>query len=162
MSTEVLGLSDNQFGGILVDTFAELVNLESIDIANNEVKGSIPPSLFEAPKIRLIYLSNNQMTGPLPNNYGSASDLRDLYLDGNNLTGEIPGIQEGQLPNLNEFLLQDNDFVGSMPDSICALRVPAFMLEDLWADCKGSDNAPAQIECSCCTQCVFDQETSAR
>lgn len=137
----------------MTDAFAPLQALETIDLADNNMVGPIPSSLFDLPEIRLIYLTNNQFTGEIPGNYGSADKLRDLYIDGNLLNGMIPPIDDGQLPNLNEFLLQDNDLTGTMPESICALRAPAGMLEDLWADC---DNASGpEVTCPCCTQCVF-------
>jgi hypothetical protein len=108
--------------------------------------GSIPPSLFEAPVIRIVYLSNNQLDGRIPDTWGQASLLRDLYLDSNQLSGTIPGIQQGQLPNMDELLLQDNDLTGSMPASICANLQLDEGLQDLWVDCE-------QVVCSCCTQC---------
>jgi hypothetical protein len=97
--------------------------------------------------IRLVYLSDNQLEGSIPSNFGQASLLRDLYLDGNQLTGTIPGLLQGQLPELNEFLLQHNNLVGAMPASICTLFHGPSGLQDLWADCVN------ELTCSCCTQC---------
>jgi hypothetical protein len=101
-----------------------------------------------------VYLNDNNLRGRIPDNYGNADNLRDFYVNGNELQGEIPSIQPGQLASLNEFLLQDNDLTGIMPSSICALRTPAGMLEDLWADCEVIDGQ-AEVLCECCTQCVF-------
>ena len=103
---EVLVLSNNKFQGQLKDSFGALSGLQTIDMSTNEIKGSIPKSLFELPNLRLVYLSNNELTGPLPSNFGSAHELRDFYVDGNKLSGEIPPILDGQLPNLNEFLVR--------------------------------------------------------
>ena len=134
-----------------MDAFASMTALQTLDLSENNIGGPIPPSIFDLPNIRLVYLSNNQFNESIPDNYGSANELRDLYLDSNLLEGMIPPINAGQLANLNEFLLQDNDLTGTMPDSICALRTPDGMLEDLWADCGD----PAEVTCTCCTQCVF-------
>jgi len=125
-------------------------NLDFADFRMNSFTGTIPASLFDAPSIRLVYLSNNDLEGPIPSNYGNAASLRDLYLDGNQLTGTVPTVGADQLGALTEFLLQDNELTGTMPASICALRTPDGLLEDLWADCRGGDR---EIFCSCCTQC---------
>ena len=154
--SEILGLSDNELEGPLMDSFASLVALQTLDLADNNIGGPIPPSIFDAPNIRLVYMSKNALTGSIPSNWGSAQYLKDLYLDSNLLDGMIPPVDNGQVPDLSEFLLQDNDLTGDMPESICALRTPAGMLEDLWADCDDSSGT-AEVTCSCCTQCVFDE-----
>jgi Leucine-rich repeat (LRR) protein len=98
-----------------------------------------------------VYLSNNALTGTIPSNVGDAPLLRDLYLMHNQLTGSIPSIADDSWRNLTELLLQDNELTGIMPDLICRLRSEA-ILEDLWVDCAGNE---PEVECSCCTQCVF-------
>ena len=102
-------------------------------------------------------MNNNQLQGQIPSNYGQPTRLRDFYVYDNLLQGEIPPIQQGQLATLQEFLMQNNDLSGIMPPSICALRIPNGdgILEDLWADCEGTASQPPEIECECCTQCVF-------
>ena len=126
--------------------------LDFIDLGHNSFTGVIPSSLFEIPTIRLVYLTNNRFESTIPENFGEATNLRDLYLGFNSLQGTIPGVSSGQLPNLNEFLLHNNDLTGEMPASICALMAPLGNLEDLWADCS-SVNGQVEVECSCCTQC---------
>lgn len=152
----VLGLSDNLFSGSLTDAFTSFPQLQTIDVANNKLTGPIPRGIFDVPTLRLVYLSNNVFTGPIPDNYGSADQLRDLYLDGNRLTMMIPPIADGELLNLNELLLNNNSLTGSMPESICALREPNGILEDLWADCDATSGESAKVTCMCCTQCIFD------
>jgi hypothetical protein len=95
--------------------------------------------------------------GPLPDNYGSSPVLRDLYIYDNMLNGGIPPISGSQLVTLQEFLMQNNQLTGTMPASICALRIPNGngILEDLWADCESVNEQPPEVECECCTQCVF-------
>lgn len=153
-NTELIDLSNNTFTGSVRNAFSRFQDLDFIDLGNNRLTGEIPPSLFDIPSIRLIYLQNNNLEGFLPDNYGNPPKLRDLYLNNNLLFGQIPDIQSGQLSNLTEFLLQDNDLTGEMPASVCALRTPIGMLEDLWADCEEIEGE-AQVECSCCTQCQF-------
>ena len=124
-------------------------------MSNNEfLTGFLPATLFDVPTVRIIYIANCSLAGPIPGNYGSPPFLRDLFLDGNDLTGTVPEITQGQLLMLNEFLLQDNLLVGSVPASICALRDNTTgLLEDLWTDCGGD---PPQIMCdfpACCNRC---------
>ena len=142
----------NQFSGSLRDAFALWTNLDFFDVAHNNYGGFIPASLFDVPTIRILYLDNNNLQGSLPANYGNPPLLRDLYVNGNQLRGNIPGIQEGQLLQLNEFLVQDNMFTGQMPASVCALfTLPDAQLEDLFADCNPPSNP--EIICACCNQC---------
>ena len=143
---EFVLLADNKFSGRLRDSFASLAALDFFDARNNQFTGFLAPSLFEAPMLRILYLSQNEIEGTLPSNFGLASKLRDLYLDNNKLTGTVPSVLQGQLPALNEFLLQNNTLSGVMPASICNLFGSDGDLDDLWADCD-------KVTCSCCTEC---------
>lgn len=126
--------------------------MDFLDLSQNDFTGVIPSTIFDISTLRLVYLNNNRFEGSIPSNFGNAAALRDLYLGTNMLRGEIPGIMQGQLQNLNEFLVHENDLTGQMPASICALIVPSGSLEDLWADCA-EVNGVVEVECSCCTQC---------
>jgi hypothetical protein len=150
---ENLDVSHNQFTGTVRDAFGMFKRLDFLDLGQNAFTGSIPSSLFDIPTIRLVYLSDNRFDEFIPSNLGDAENIRDLYLGGNRLEGQVPSILPGQLPNLNEFLVFDNNLTGEMPASICALRTPAGNLEDLWADCASDMGGDPQITCSCCTQC---------
>jgi hypothetical protein len=115
--------------------------------------GPIPDTIFDNMSIERVYLSNNALTGTVPSNYGNPPGLVDLYLDNNLLNGTIPTIKAGDLPLLNEMLLQKNGFSGTIPDTICNLRNGT--LENLFSDCGG---AIPEIQCSfptCCNRC-FD------
>jgi len=151
-STENILVSNNQFSGPIRDSFTSLQNLDFADFRNNAFTGMLPGSLFDLPNIRIVYFSNNELEGEIPSNFGNAVSLRDLYLDNNRLTGRVPAIGVGELAQLTEFLLQENQLSGAMPASICSLRTPGGLLEDLWADCRGGPGT-REIFCSCCTQC---------
>ena len=149
----VLRVNDNSFSEAIPDGFGSWGELDFADFSNNQFTGSIPASIFDIPTIRILYLSNNFISGPLPDNYSDPPVLRDLFINGNSITGSVPDIETGQLMQLTEFLLQDNQFTGSMPSSVCNLRGSG-ILDDLWADC--SDNADFELECKapqCCTLC---------
>lgn len=148
-------MNNNFFSGTLATTLFGASQLEFIDLSNNAfLSGTLPNSLFGLQQVRNIYLANCSLAGTLPANYGTPPNLRDLFLDGNNFVGTVPEVSTGQLTRLNEFLIQNNDFTGSMPASICVLRDNSTgILEDLWSDCLGN---PAQIACDfpgCCNRC---------
>ena len=137
--------------------FGQLIFL---DLSENSFRGSIPSSIFSIPSLKYVYLSKNQFAGSIPSNYGKAINLKDLYLDSNSLTGTVPPIAANEFQELTEFLLQENDLIGTMPASICELRTPVGVLEDLWANCEPNDGR-TEIVCECCTQC-FPSEVLSR
>mmetsp|Transcript_25085 Transcript_25085/g.59207 ORF Transcript_25085/g.59207 Transcript_25085/m.59207 type:complete len:670 (+) Transcript_25085:79-2088(+) len=152
-----LRLNDNFWSGTIPDVFANYRQLDFFDVSNTVLGGSIPKSIFAIPTLRLAYMSNSKLVGSIPIEYALAPQLRDLYLNGNDLTGAIPEIAAGQLPMLNEFLLQNNRISGPMPESICRLR-SEFILDDLWTDCGGPS---PEVDCDfpeCCNRC-FESET---
>jgi hypothetical protein len=124
--------------------------LQFFDVRFNLLSGDIPSSIFASPDaLEAVYLQGNSLTGTIPD-FSGASVLVDLYLSGNALTGTIPEAPVGSLPAFEEFLVDNNDIEGTMPQSICALP----SITDLWADCA----PPAEIVCDCCTRCFPEAE----
>jgi Leucine-rich repeat (LRR) protein len=151
----VLRVNKNFFQGTIRDSFDMWTSLDIADFGDNQFSSSIPASIFSIPTLRILYLTNNRLDGKIPANYGAPPLLRDLYLSGNMLTGPVPAIAQGQLTLLTEFIVQSNQLTGSMPPSVCALRVlGSGILDDLWSDCSAT--ADPRIECDlpeCCTLC---------
>jgi len=134
-----------------------LFSLQFLDMSSNSaINGTFPQDFFSFMEdLRLVYFSNCSLTGPFPASFANVPGLRDFFLDGNSLTGTVPTIPDGKLLKLNELLIQNNQFTGSVPESICKLRNNATgaILEDLWADCGG---AVPQLQCTfptCCNRC---------
>jgi hypothetical protein len=153
-------LNKNFWTGTIPDVFGNYERLDFFDISNNMVGGSIPATLFDIPTLRIAYFSNCSLSGSIPSNYVNPPRLRDLYLDGNRITGVVPPVPVGRLLQLNEFLLHRTMLMGSMPASVCNLRLDE-NLDDLWSDCGG--NSP-EIECDfpdCCNRC-FEGGASRR
>ena len=154
----MLRVNDNSFTGTIRDGFNQWGSLDFADFRNNEFTGSLPATIFDIPTVRILYFSNNNLDGTIPSNYGASPVLRDLFLSGNQLVGTVPEVQVGQLTELTEFLLENNQLTGTMAESICNLRVEGQgMLDDLWADC--SPSADPRVECDapeCCTACFPD------
>ena len=156
-----LSLYENFWLGTIPDVFDNYVQLELFDIRNNLVNGPIPASLFSVPTLRLAYMSNCSLSGPIPPSYADPPLLRDLYLDGNRMvSGTVPAIGTNQLTALSEFLLQGTSVTGTMPASVCNLRIE-HILDELWTDCGGSN---PEIQCDfpdCCSRC-FEGGTRRR
>lgn len=157
-----LRLNDNFWLGTIPNVFEEYDRLDFFDVSNNQVAGTIPDSIFSIPSIRFIYMSNCELTGRIPRAYRDPPILRDLYLNNNRLTGTVPSIGSGELEQLNEFLLQGNQLVGTMPSSVCRLRTE-FILDDLFSDC-GGDNPDFLCDFpECCNRCfTADSASSSR
>jgi hypothetical protein len=159
VSIAFLLLDNNNFVGTIRDGFNQWSSLDFADFRNNQFEGSLPSTIFDIPTMRILYFSNNNLDGPIPENYGSSPVLRDLYLGGNQLTGTVPDIQPGQLTQLTEFLIEENELTGTMAPSICQLRIEGVgLLDDLWADC--GPLADPIIECECCTVCFPNDQVS--
>jgi hypothetical protein len=99
-----------------------LINLELFDAQENHLTGGIPPLLSSCTNLLSVKVEGNQLSAPIPTSLGSLTNLEVFYLFANN-------------------------FTGSMPEEICALRSGAGRLEYLAADCNGID-----FSCSCCTK----------
>jgi len=157
-------LNENQFTGTIRDGFTQFESLDFADFSKNKFTGSLPASIFNIPTIRILYFNMNMLDGTIPLNFGSAPLLKDLYLRENALTGSVPEIEPGQLVSLTEFLVDGNLLTGTMPPSVCQLRVAGVgSLEDLWSDCGMTANP--RIECSlpeCCTLCYPREESMTR
>lgn len=148
-------MNNNALAGTIRDGFDQFEKLDFADFKNNAFTGTLPASIFNIPTMRILYFNNNSLEGTIPLNYGSSPVLRDLFLSGNNLSGTIPDIEPEQLTTLTEFLVNDNQLSGTMPPSICQLRMEGVgILDDLWSDC--GPLAEPRLECDipeCCTVC---------
>ena len=155
LPTGILLVNDNQFTGTIRDGFDQFESLDFADFSNNNFVGSLPATIFNIPTIRILYFQNNTLDGPIPPNYGSSPVLSDLYLNGNELSGTVPDLEPGLLTRLTELLFHDNLLTGTMPPSVCQLRVTGVgILQDLWSDCGVM--ASPRLECAlpeCCTLC---------
>jgi Leucine-rich repeat (LRR) protein len=139
--------------GNVPDIFEPFRFLRFADFSDNLFAGTLPGTIFDLPMIEILYFSGNTLTGTIPSNLGNAAALRDLYINNNQISGTVPSILTGQLRSLTEFRLELNRIVGSMPESICALRGDNenTTLVTLISDCGG---VTPEIICECCTTCI--------
>ncbi|KAF7069366.1 hypothetical protein CFC21_075007 [Triticum aestivum] len=146
---EYLGLSLNQLSGqIPFEMLLHMHNLKVIALAANDLTGQIPPHLFNnTPSLTVIDFGNNSLSGPIPNTIASLSmlqffslqinqfsglvpqaiynmsSLQSMILTGNgNLTGMFPRNQSFNLPMLQRFSLDDNNFYGQFPVGLASCQ----------------------------------------
>ncbi|CAK9157863.1 unnamed protein product [Ilex paraguariensis] len=113
-----LGLSNNNFGGVLPDSFGNLsTKLVGLSVGNNQLFGSIPNWLSIFANFSYIDMSNNQFTGNIPHDIAKLAKIQRLDLSLNRFSGEIPSFL-GNLSILTELRLDNNNFYGSIPSSL--------------------------------------------
>lgn len=145
----ILSVGGTSLSGTIRDAFEPFRALEFADFSKALFTGTLPASIFDIPTIKALYFNGNDLTGSIPTNYASSPELSDLFLNQNSLSGSIPAIVPGQLSNLTEFLLDNNDLSGVMPSSVCDLRVSnalALLTADHCTD-------PPKVVCDCCDSC---------
>ncbi|RHN41194.1 putative non-specific serine/threonine protein kinase [Medicago truncatula] len=92
--------------------------LEILSLAFNSFnKGPMPDGIRNMTKLQELYLMRNNLEGEIPwlNNMTS---LRVVNFAFNNLNGRLPNDFFNQLPQLRNFSLYNNQFEGSIPQSI--------------------------------------------
>ncbi|XP_042514351.1 LRR receptor-like serine/threonine-protein kinase EFR [Macadamia integrifolia] len=140
-SIRVISLSENKLHGSIPESFGQLKSLFFLSLDQNKLSGMIPLSLYNLSSLEVISLTQNKLYGSLPRDIGltlpnlldlaigdnlffgsipnsisNISTLEALDLGGNNFIGPIPN-NLGNLQNLQEFLIFDNQFgVGESDD----------------------------------------------
>jgi hypothetical protein len=132
-------------------------------LSNNKFSGTIPATFVDAPELRDLYLDRNKLTGTIPNvPAGKLQTMRkcrvcDVYPYLLNCISShmFSLIYHVSFIWAEEFLVDENDLVGTMPAGMCSLRTG--LLETLWSDCAIPPDPPevtcAQGCCTCCEDC---------
>ena len=64
-------------------------------------------------------MNYNDLTGPIPKEIGDLTNLRDLYLNNNNFNGRIPkSIGKENLTDILILRLDNNQLIGEIPPSM--------------------------------------------
>ncbi|KAK9758193.1 hypothetical protein RND81_01G214100 [Saponaria officinalis] len=106
--------------------FAELENLQYLELENNRLSGKIPSELGSCYKLRLLNLAGNGFSGELPRKLGNLTQLMGLSLQQNNFVGQIPH----EITELTYLLILNiswNSLSGSIPPSIANLTNLTFL-----------------------------------
>ncbi|KAF7825808.1 putative LRR receptor-like serine/threonine-protein kinase [Senna tora] len=112
---EVLGLANNNFGGVLPDSIANLsTQLVQLAIGGNNIYGTIPATLGKYTNLIALALGFNRLTGTIPASFGKLQKIQLLELGENQFSGEIP-ISLGNLSQLVELSIPKNNLEGKIP-----------------------------------------------
>ncbi|KAJ6854180.1 putative receptor-like protein kinase [Iris pallida] len=113
-----LGVSYNQFEGVLPDAYGNLsMDLQYFHASGNHINGSIPTGLGNLSSLILLDLSSNELRGTIPRTLWRLKKLQVMYLGFNRLTGSIPS-DIGLMTNLAKISFPENRFSGQIPDSV--------------------------------------------
>ncbi|KAK5838110.1 hypothetical protein PVK06_006837 [Gossypium arboreum] len=123
---QLLDLSWNSLGGSLPSLIGKFEYLFYLDLSNNSFSGEIPESLTGLEnlvhKTALLKESSEQFTlvGPIWPSFGNLKNLHDLSLEENNLSGSIPDSISG-MTSLEVLDLSRNNLSGEIPHSLARL-----------------------------------------
>ena len=112
-------------------------SLARLNLAENLLGGSIQTEIGLLRAMTELIVHSNQLTATLPSEFGELSHLVVLDVRQNFMTGTLPSLS--RLTDLDQFLVANNYFQGSVPSSVCSL------VDDLRFVDVG-----CQLDCSCC------------
>eukprot|EP01034_Spumella_vulgaris_P028907 gene28907-35859_t len=107
-------INGNHLSGTIPDELTTLTTLDILDISNNHFSHSVPPALMQMTNLKWLFISNSLLTGTVPETLGNMTDLMRLKLDGNFLTGSIPP-SIFQLKSILQIILHSNHMSGTIP-----------------------------------------------
>lgn len=120
-AVQFLLMADNDFDGIIPESFFEQGSLATLELSNNRLSGTLPNNLAGASGLNTLLLDANAITGTIPPGIQSLQDLEVLDLSGNNMTGTIPtSLQD--LDRLTSIDLSSNRLGGTIPKELAALQ----------------------------------------
>jgi len=129
--------------------------VQILDVGGFMESGTVPAELaILGESLEELYMQKNGLEGPLPIQLSLLNNLEVLSVNENKLSGDIP-LEFGELQSLQTLRVHSNQFDGSVPDEICGLSRTG-MLQNLWADCLGSDGG--RLKCGCCSHCCNHNE----
>ena len=115
---EVLSFAQNQFGGVLPSSIANLsTQLHIFAMSQNMICGGIPFRIRNLVKLKKLELEGNYLGGPLPDILGKLQNIEGLVLNDNEFSGLIPS-SLGNLTTLTILHLQENKFESSIPPTL--------------------------------------------
>ena len=120
-SVEELGLSHNQFQGLIPNAFGKIHSLELLVLHDNEFEGGIPKSFSGMCNLKTLSLSSNnlseQLLGIVHNLIGCANhSIEALYLENNHIMGSFPDLTT--FSSLRVLWLSHNRLSGTIPESL--------------------------------------------
>jgi len=117
-SLENLSLEYNQLSGIIPTVLGSMKSLQHIRLGGNSLHGKIPLSLENnLPNLQRLWLQENKLTGTIPSSIfcDASSTLVDLRLQNNSFVGDVPDV-DCTMEKLELLSMASNDLKGSIPN----------------------------------------------
>mmetsp|Transcript_30278 Transcript_30278/g.45866 ORF Transcript_30278/g.45866 Transcript_30278/m.45866 type:complete len:817 (+) Transcript_30278:98-2548(+) len=113
----VLGLGENKLEGSIPTQWNSLTNLKTFGLDDNSIEGDLSV-LGSLKKLERVYFGNNKFDGSVNIvNWGELTQLQELDLVENNLNGTVPA-SLFDLPHLQVLSLGKNWLAGELPSNI--------------------------------------------
>lgn len=117
-----LSFMGNNFEGPLPD-FRKLGALKSLFLSNNHFSGDIPDDAFTGMSyLKKVYMANNKFTGKIPTSLAKSPRLLELRLENNQFIGPIPDFP----PDLKLINVSNNQLEGPIPPSLIDMDANSF------------------------------------
>ncbi|XP_024523265.1 probable leucine-rich repeat receptor-like protein kinase At5g49770 [Selaginella moellendorffii] len=113
--------------GLIPSELGRLSNLEFLSLQSCSFSGRIPAELGRLRRLRFLGLNSNRLDGSIPPELGLLTNCTWFDLSENNLSGELPvssgiaGVGLNNLTSAIHFHLNNNSFVGRVPEEISVL-----------------------------------------
>ncbi|KAF8665228.1 hypothetical protein HU200_054124 [Digitaria exilis] len=115
-----LALYNNRLSGNIPSSWGNLTNLHILDLSANMLLGGIPSSFGMLYSLSWLDLSQNNLSGLIPDSLWNISSLTTkLSVRENFLTGTITQNKFDKIPHLQKLYMDNNQFHGPIPASIC-------------------------------------------
>lgn len=143
---EYLNISQNQFSGVLPQSYPKLSSVTCFDAHANNFKGTIPQEMLrELSSIEHLNLQGNQLTGSISSHINSLKKLETLVLSHNKLKGSIP-LVPNELQYLQRLHLHNNKLSGEAPKFT--------KMRSYITDCGfPTDSSLDPVKCNTCNKC---------
>ncbi|XP_058747534.1 probable LRR receptor-like serine/threonine-protein kinase At3g47570 [Vicia villosa] len=113
-----LNIGENEMSGLLPKEISNLSSLAGLFLSSNSFSGPIPEEIGYLDQLEYLILANNSFNGSLPSKLLNISSLEGLYLEKNYFSGKIQSNTRYSLPKLLSLHLNQNNFVGNIPNCI--------------------------------------------
>lgn len=110
-------LDDNRLFGTIADGFAQLTELQSLNLSFNSLTGTFPQAILQLSKLQQLEVWNNALEGTLPSALGNLSALVRLDVSFNRFSGQLPATLSN-LSNLEFLFVEDNQLSGAIPSGL--------------------------------------------
>lgn len=88
---EFLELSENVFTGVLPEEWSKLKKLKQLNLSTNSLEGELPPTWKGMKNLETLDISSNSLTGSYPSQWLTLKALKAVTVSGNEkMCGELP------------------------------------------------------------------------